>query len=809
MLQITGFLSGGAECEFQCVAGYVKTGEVCVAAAMCPVTSGAFLTGGANCAYECAGGLVKSGVECVAVTVTQCDFGYRLTGGACVACPVTAGAFLTGGANCAYECAGDLVKSGAVCVTVDVTECDFGYQLMGGACVACDVTDNGFLSGGAECEFQCVAGYVKTGEVCVAAAVCPVTSGAFLTGGANCAYECAGGLVKSGVECVAAPVTQCGFGYRLTDGACVACPVTAGAFLTGGANCAYECVGDLVKSGAGCVTAVVCAYPTYSLPTHVGCGFVCRAGFMSAMGNTECVPCTETPTGAVYDIGSTVTCAWECPGGTYHDTGSSTCLTCAVECDAGFGLSAGMVCSMMTPPCPACTAVDATYTTGCSYTCPSGWEDIGNGGGCEECTAVDATYTTGCSYTCPSGWEDIGNGGGCEECTAVDATYTTGCSYTCPASGWRDLGNGGGCEECTAVDATYTTGCSYTCPASGWRDLGNGGGCEECDAIVNAAFTTGCLYECTTGYYEVSPRTCSMCAAACLSSEEEVVACGMGADRVCCALVSDTSLYMNGNDCTVLCVSGGAIATGGGGVGTCPNIPVDRCQDVFSASSSAMDGVYYLDYGESTAYGVYCHFYESYGWELALKIAPGSMDFEYSSVWWTDSLLHGSTTLDLSNEDAVFQPYLSGTVGETMIWFDRGLVNEWRMKMFGVAGSTLSVLTDGSEMTTEDLATAFSYFVELPESLSIQHTVLIAGYNFVRANVSARIAVSGNQEGSLASNDSATGVGIVDVGNIATIPSGAYCSSTGCGPPSCTFPGDCVSPTHMTQQTGLVFVRAP
>ena len=134
---------GSQSCDWECLAGFVHLNGACMREAACVVPDGGFLTGGADCAFECAGGLVKSGVECVAAAVTQCGFGYRLTGGACVACQVTAGAFLTGGANCAYECAGDLVKSGAVCVTVEVTECDFGYQLMGGACVACDVTDNG------------------------------------------------------------------------------------------------------------------------------------------------------------------------------------------------------------------------------------------------------------------------------------------------------------------------------------------------------------------------------------------------------------------------------------------------------------------------------------------------------------------------------------------------------------------------------------------------------------------------------------------------------------------------------------------
>ena len=59
----------------------------------------------------------------------------------------------------------------------------------------------------------------------------------FLTGGAECGFECTGHLVRNGTACDAAAavvVSECGFGTELVSGECVACMVPTGGFLTGG-----------------------------------------------------------------------------------------------------------------------------------------------------------------------------------------------------------------------------------------------------------------------------------------------------------------------------------------------------------------------------------------------------------------------------------------------------------------------------------------------------------------------------------------------------------------------------------------------
>lgn len=172
--------------DWECVRGYYRAAQQCVAVALPPNTKLNYLGNG----WECVPGYRQSGQECVAVKLPanaklnylgngwECQRGYRQSGQECVIVGLPMNAKL------------NYLGNG--------WECQHGYRQSVGECIAVALPPNtklNYLGNG----WECVRGYRQSGQECIAVEL-PVNAKLNYLGNG---WECQRGYRQSVGECVA------------------------------------------------------------------------------------------------------------------------------------------------------------------------------------------------------------------------------------------------------------------------------------------------------------------------------------------------------------------------------------------------------------------------------------------------------------------------------------------------------------------------------------------------------------------------------------------------------------------------------
>ena len=232
-------------------------------------------------------------------------------------------------------------------------DCDVGFwNTNGGACVSCtnkpddaQYTSNANLFSPNTCAWECVTGFVRTGDVCVPCTTAPCAIGQYrgvctktaqgscqpctirppnsvFTGSGEpfdsntCAWKCVVGFFRSPGGCSACSTSACPAGqYRLpcsesADGTCVPCTAKpANSDFTGAAipynhdQCPWACSPGFFKQGGACA---VCSSSS--------CNVGMYRGPCSPEHDGACQQCTNAPENSVYVGAGTPydsnSCAW-------------------------------------------------------------------------------------------------------------------------------------------------------------------------------------------------------------------------------------------------------------------------------------------------------------------------------------------------------------------------------------------------------------------------------------------------------------------------------------------------------------------
>ncbi len=445
-------------------------------------------------------------------------------------------------------------------------ECDFGYALASGACLACSEFCSGCTvpSDNTKC-LACAAitDIVKTGSTSPFTCACP--AGTVLSGSAclPCGTFCS--------ECtVPADPTKC-----------LACALISGVVATGSiAPYTCSCPAGTALSGAAC------------LPCSQYCD-----GCTVPSDNSKCLACSATISGIVQSGGSApYTC--ECPAGTTLSIAGTVCSSCSVYCNGCTGPSDNTKCL----DCAAITSVSKTGSVS-PYTCACPAGTVLSGSACLPCSPYCASCTvpsdsskcilcsssisglvqSGTTCSCPSGTTISGSdclscSVYCAECSVPnDSSKCITCSPT--ITGIQQTGSICACPAGTVLSGSQCAACHPMC--ADCSAPGDQNSCVSCAAIENVEMISAGTCQCKAGtVYDsglcVYTSGCSaLCgsgnclsqgdASACLSCLEGTIATPVGV-AFTCQCPSATTLY-NGtacvpiltSNCAPLCSSSGCV----------------------------------------------------------------------------------------------------------------------------------------------------------------------------------------------------------------------------------------------------------
>jgi hypothetical protein len=310
-------------------------------------------------------------------------------------------------------------------------------------------------------------------------------------------------------QCVASGdtyVCRCNSGY-FNYPYCTAC-----SSCSGNTYVSSQCTDSANTQCSNCVKP---SDATYS--SNTGCAWTCNTGYYESQ--TSCYQCTSACTGHSYESKACTStqnrectsctrpddaswnsvngCDWTCHAG-YYQSGSS-CLACTSPC-TGNTYETSDCTSAQNRVCTSCTKPSNSIfsqTTGCSWTCNSGYYKSGSnclacticGAGQYETKSCTPTQNRECTAGCPSQPSNSEHSG----------QFDGGCKvWQCKVGYYKD---GNTCVQCVSTCKDYGTTRAVTiqdCNIEGENRI-----CQACikPSLASWSTTNGCTYECNSGAY--------------------------------------------------------------------------------------------------------------------------------------------------------------------------------------------------------------------------------------------------------------------------------------------------------------------
>lgn len=553
---------------YACGSNYDAGCEACVA----PAGGGHVWTDGCN--FTCTQGYYYSSQRCAVCSQPACAPGTYATicsassDAVCLACKPQNGAVWTD--QCNFVCQAGMWKMNGTCLNCTQNlQCSPGWYALpctpnsDAACARCQPVSDGVVWT-RNCEYTCAANYFRTESnkcqactvmrcapgtmaqnctptsdfKCVACAAAVAPESVVWTAG--CSYVCAAGYFMENALCLPCmTAVQCPPGFSPSactatqNVQCVACPYL-GAGYRWTYQCQYACNSGYFARGDACVpcSQTACAPGTY----RVDC---------SQYADAFCVAC-QIPFGP---FSWTSGCAFECARGTFLS--GQTCVSCSVpSCAAGkYASSCTAQSDSLCLSCarPSLGSKAVVWTSGCEYTCASGYYKIPNSG-CGACTPATAcqpgTFAVPCSATADAR---------CAPCTTTMTSgfvWTSGCDFVCMVGFYR---LGSACAPCS--NPACASGFRLV-PCSSQLDAH----CEACPNYgAGALFQADCTFTgCGAGYFQTTAPSCEPCLSIAACKPGSVyVPCSQFANAQCapCAVVPSGGFAWT-DACRFTCLAG-------------------------------------------------------------------------------------------------------------------------------------------------------------------------------------------------------------------------------------------------------------
>jgi len=294
------------------------------------------------------------------------------------------------------------------------------------------------------------------------------------------------------------------------------------------------------------------------------------------------VPSCQSCTAGNYLSGTS--CAATCPDGTYADTASGQCLSCAGTCATCTGPASSQ--------CASCPSGSLLYSGTCygNGDCPVGtWPSSDSL--CSACTSPCTACSDSASNctACPVNeylYEGTCFAGACPQGTYIYGSSCIDCNAPCQTCTGADT-----CSSCTAGTYLYGTSCLSTCPANDYVNSTTGQ-CAPCTppcSSCSSASTSACS-SCSQGYALYSPN--STCVTSCPDGYFTYTATD-GSNTEQCLACSGSCTECSGTATTCTACPDGTILFSGTCYAACPAGTVDVagvCQPCTDSCATCTNG---------------------------------------------------------------------------------------------------------------------------------------------------------------------------------------------------------------------------